>query len=62
MTAVDNRLGLLLAVFDQAFTGSSWHGTPLRGSVRGVTAAEALGTLEVRGAVPVGARSDARDR
>src|SRR3970040_474802 len=42
MTAVDNRLGLLLDVFDQAFSGSSWHGTPLWGSVRGVTATEAL--------------------
>jgi hypothetical protein len=62
MTAVDNRVRLLLDVFDQAFSGSSWHGTPLWGSVRGVTAKEALGTLEVWGAVPVGARSDTRGR
>jgi hypothetical protein len=29
---------LLLEFFDQAFTAPSWHGTPLRGSLRGVTA------------------------
>lgn len=39
---MDNRTRLLLDVFDQAFTGASWHGTPLWGSVRGVTAKEAL--------------------
>jgi transposase-like protein len=39
---MDRRIRLLLEVFDQAFTGSSWHGTPLWGSVRGVTAREAL--------------------
>jgi len=33
---------LLLEFFDQAFTAPSWHGTPLRGSLRGVTAREAL--------------------
>jgi hypothetical protein len=42
MTVVDNRIRLLLDVFDQAFSGSSWHGAPLWGSVRGVTATEAL--------------------
>ena len=33
---------LLLEFVDQAFTAPSWHGTPLRGSLRGVTAREAL--------------------
>jgi len=33
---------LLLEFFDQAFTAPSWHGTPLRGSLRGVTARAAL--------------------
>jgi len=39
---MDRRIRLLLEVFDQAFTGSSWHGTPLWGSVRGLTVSEAL--------------------
>jgi len=39
---VDSRIRLLLDVFDQAFSGASWHGTPLWGSVRGMTATEAL--------------------
>ena len=39
---MDHRIRLLLEVFDQAFSGSSWHGTPLWGSVRGVTAEQAL--------------------
>jgi hypothetical protein len=38
---VDARVRLLLEVFDQAFTAPAWHGTPLRGSIRGVTAREA---------------------
>jgi len=42
MASRDTRVPLLLEVFDQAFRGSSWHGTPLRGSLRGVTAREAL--------------------
>lgn len=36
MTAV------LLDVFDQAFGGRAWHGTPLWGAIRGVTVREAL--------------------
>jgi hypothetical protein len=32
---------LLLALIDQAFDRQSWHGTNLRGSIRGVTAAQA---------------------
>ena len=35
-------IALLLKVYDQAFTAPSWHGTPLWGSLRGVTAREAL--------------------
>ena len=38
MTALD----LLLSSFDQAFDKKSWHGTNLRGSLRGVTAEEAV--------------------
>ena len=33
---------LLLEFFDQAFTAPAWHGTPLRGSLRGVTPRDAL--------------------
>ena len=33
---------LLLSMMDQGFTGPSWHGTPLWGALRGVTAEEAL--------------------
>jgi len=32
---------LLLALIDQAFDHQSWHGTNLRGSIRGLTAAQA---------------------
>ena len=39
---MDARIRMLLDVFDQAFTGSSWHGTTLWGSVRGLTLREAL--------------------
>lgn len=38
-TAV-NRV--LLAVYDQAFRAPAWHGTPLWGTLRGVTARDAL--------------------
>ncbi|MEP7225803.1 MAG: DinB family protein [Gemmatimonadales bacterium] len=40
--ASDARIELLLGVMDQAFDRRSWHGTTLRGSLRGVTADEAL--------------------
>jgi hypothetical protein len=33
---------LLLEFFDQAFTAPSWHGTPLKGTLRGVSARDAL--------------------
>ena len=36
MTAVD----LLLTQLDQAYNSKSWHGTNLRGSIRGLTAVE----------------------
>ena len=39
---MDPRLGLLLEVFDQAYTAPSWHGTPLRGTLRGLSARAAL--------------------
>lgn len=39
---MDERVRLLLAVFDQAYTAPSWHGTPLKGTIRGVSAREAL--------------------
>jgi uncharacterized damage-inducible protein DinB len=34
-------IAILLRIVDQAFDHKSWHGTNLRGSVRGLTAAEA---------------------
>jgi hypothetical protein len=39
---VDERVRLLLEVFDQAYTAPSWHGTPLKGTIRGVSARDAL--------------------
>jgi DinB superfamily len=39
---VDERVRLLLEVFDQAYTAPAWHGTPLKGTLRGVRAREAL--------------------
>jgi hypothetical protein len=36
------KISLLLDVYDQAFAGAAWHGTPLAGSLRGVTWKEAL--------------------
>lgn len=38
----DPRIELLLEVVDQAFDRKGWHGTTLRGSLRGVTSEEAL--------------------
>jgi len=38
----DPRVTLLLEILDQAFNRKGWHGTTLRGSLRGVTPAEAL--------------------
>ena len=39
---MDARIKLLLEVVDQAFTAPAWHGTPLRGTVRGLTVQGAL--------------------
>jgi hypothetical protein len=38
----DPRVTLLLEILDQAFNRKGWHGTTLRGSLRGVTPAQAL--------------------
>ena len=38
----DPRIDLLLEMLGQAFDQRGWHGTTLRGSLRGVTAAQAL--------------------
>lgn len=38
----DPRIDLLLEVVDQAFDRKGWHGTTLRGSLRGLTSEEAL--------------------
>ena len=40
--AGDLRIALLLEVMDQAYNRKGWHGTTLRGSLRGVTPEEAL--------------------
>jgi len=39
---VDERVRLLLDIFDQAYTAPSWHGTPLKGTLRGLTGRAAL--------------------
>jgi DinB family protein len=41
LTAI-TATGLLLEILDQAFDQKSWHGTTLRGSLRGLTPAAAL--------------------
>jgi hypothetical protein len=38
----DPRIELLLEILDQAFDRKGWHGTTLRGSLRGVTPIDAL--------------------
>ena len=40
--ARDRKIKLLLDVYNQAFSGRSWHGTPLWGALRGVTPKLAL--------------------
>ncbi len=40
--AADPRLTLLVDNLDRAFRGRSWHGTALRGTLRGLTPAVAL--------------------
>jgi hypothetical protein len=39
---VDARVRLLLEVVEQAYTAPAWHGTPLKGTIRGISAREAL--------------------
>ena len=39
---MDARIRLLLDVFEQAYTAPAWHGTPLKGTIRGVDARAAL--------------------
>lgn len=39
---MDPRIRLLLDVFDQAYTAPAWHGTPLKGTIRGLTVRDAL--------------------
>jgi hypothetical protein len=39
---MDRRVGMLLDMFDQAYTAPAWHGTPLKGTIRGLTARDAL--------------------
>ena len=39
---MDRRIRLLLDVFDQAYTAPAWHGTPLKGTIRGLTARDAV--------------------
>lgn len=38
---LDARIALLLRTIDQGYDRKSWHGTTLRGALRGVSAAEA---------------------
>ena len=42
MSTQNPLVALLLRVMDQAYDQKSWHGTTLRGSLRGLTAEEAL--------------------
>jgi len=39
---VDERVRLLLEIFDQAYSAPSWHGPPLKGTLRGLTVRNAL--------------------
>jgi hypothetical protein len=41
MARPDPRIALLLQILDQAFARKAWHGTTLRGSVRGLHAGDA---------------------
>ena len=38
---MDGAVRLLLEVFDQAYKAPAWHGTPLKGTLRGVSARDA---------------------
>jgi len=37
----DSNISILLVLIDQAFDHKSWHGTNLRGSIRGLSSADA---------------------
>ena len=39
---MNEQIRLLLEVFDQAYSAPSWHGTPLKGTIRGITVRDAL--------------------
>ena len=39
---MNEQIRLLLEVFDQAYRAPSWHGTPLKGTLRGLSARQAL--------------------
>ncbi|HWC72469.1 MAG TPA: DinB family protein [Gemmatimonadales bacterium] len=39
---MDQAVRLLLEVYDQAYTAPAWHGTPLKGSFRGISPRAAL--------------------
>ena len=39
---MDARIAVLLDVFDQAYAAPAWHGTPLKGTIRGLTVRDAL--------------------
>jgi uncharacterized damage-inducible protein DinB len=39
--APTNEISLLLHIIDEAYTKKAWHGTNLRGSIRGLTAQQA---------------------
>ncbi len=41
MARLDPRIALLLEVLDHAYEGKGWHGTTLRGAVRGLTPRQA---------------------
>lgn len=38
---MEGRIALLLEVLDQAYDAHSWHGTPLKGALRGLSPAQA---------------------
>ena len=40
--SMDRRIALLLEILDQAYDRRAWHGTPLKGSIRGVGIEQAL--------------------
>jgi hypothetical protein len=39
---MDNRIDLLIRLIDEAFDRKSWHGTNLRGSIRGLSVRDAM--------------------